>query len=196
MGIAYRALSLMPLQPGTELLRPSQNLPDHVTPDSPALDAMTDLAQVSAAGIGPDAGIAAAEDTMRHAGVRLLFVQDAEHPLLGLVTLTDIKGERPLRVQRELGVPHGEVRVRDIMTPAERFEVLSLNEVRAARIGDVVMTLKRTGRQHALVGERTPKGPVIRGIFSASRISRQLGVPLDTSGIAYTFAELEAALAH
>jgi hypothetical protein len=37
---------------------------------------------------------------------------------------------------------------------------------------------------------------VIRGIFSASRISRQLGVPLDTSGVAYTFAELEAALAH
>ncbi len=196
MGIAYRSLSLMPLQPGTELLRPSQSLPDHVTPDSPALDAMTDLSQVSAAGIGPDASIATAEETMRHAGVRLLFVQDAAHPLLGLVTLTDIKGERPLRVQRELGVPRGEVRVRDIMTPAERFEVLSLNEVRAARIGDVVMTLKRTGRQHALVGERTPKGPVIRGIFSASRISRQLGVPLDTSGIAYTFAELEAALAH
>ena len=196
MGIAYRALSLMSLQPGTELLRPSQSLPDHVTPDSPALDAMTDLAQVSAASIGPDANIATAEEHMRHAGVRLLFVQDAAHPLLGLVTLTDIKGERPLRVQRELGVPRDEVRVRDIMTPAERFEVLSLNEVRAARIGDIVQTLKRTGRQHALVGERTPQGPVIRGIFSASRISRALGVPLETSGIAYTFAELEVALSH
>jgi|SRR5690242_17903863 len=196
MGIAYRSLSPMPLQPGTELLRPSQSLPDHVTPDSPASEAMTDLAQVSAASIGPDAGIAAAEEQMRHAGVRLLFVQDATHPLLGLITLTDIKGERPLRVQRELGVPRQEVRVRDIMTQAERLEMLSMNEVRDARIGDIVQTLKRTGRQHALVGERTPRGPVIRGIFSASRISRQLGVPVETSGIAYTFAELEAALSH
>lgn len=196
MGIAYRSLSLMPLQPGSELLRPSQSLPDQVTPDSSALDAMTDLTRVSAASIGPDATIATAEEHMRHAGVRLLFVQDATHPLLGLVTLTDIKGERPLRVQRELGVPHNEVRVRDIMTPSARLEVLSLNEVRAARIGDVVQTLKRTGRQHALVGEPTPQGPVIRGIFSASRISRALGVPLETSGIAYTFAELEVALTH
>ena len=196
MGIAYHPLSRMPLQAGTQLLRPGHSLPEHVTPDSPAIDAMTDLARVSAASIGPDTSIAAAEEHMRHAGLRLLFVRDAGHPLLGLVTLTDIKGERPLRVQRELGVPRGEVRARDIMTPAERLEVLSMHEVRDARIGDIVQTLKRTGRQHALVGEHTPQGPVIRGIFSASHISRQLGVPVETSGIAYTFAELEAALRH
>jgi hypothetical protein len=86
--------------------------------------------------------------------------------------------------------------VRDIMTPAERLETLSIHDVTAARVGDIVQTLKRTGRQHALVAERTTQGPVIRGIFSASRISRQLGVPVETTGIAYTFAELEAALSH
>jgi CBS domain containing-hemolysin-like protein len=186
----------MPVQAGTDLLRPSQTLPEHVTADSPATDSMTDLARVTAATIEPEASIARAEEHMRHAEVRLLFVMDAAHRLLGLVTLTDIKGERPLRAQRELGLAHGEVRVRDIMTPAERLETLSMHDVSAARVGDIVQTLKRTGRQHALVAERTIQGPVIRGIFSASRISRQLGVPVETTGIAYTFAELEAALSH
>jgi ferric-dicitrate binding protein FerR (iron transport regulator) len=82
------------------------------------------------------------------------------------------------------------------MTPVGKLEAMSLREVEGARIGDVVETLKRTGRQHALVVERTPKGTAIRGIFSASRIGRQLGKPVETAGIAYTFAELEAALTH
>jgi hypothetical protein len=34
----------------------------------------------------------------------------------------------------------------------------------------------------------------IRGIFSASQIARQLGVPLQISELASTFAEIEQAL--
>jgi CBS domain-containing protein len=157
---------------------------------------MTDLARVAAATVGPDASLARAEEHMRHSGVRLLFVVDGGPDLLGLITLTDLKGGRPLEFQREMGVPISEIRVRDIMTPVGRLEAMSIREVAGARIGDVVETLKRTGRQHALVMEHTTAGPAIRGIFSASRIGRQLGKPIETAGIAYTFAELEAALGH
>lgn len=196
MSIAYRPLSLSLVQAGTGLLQPSQTLPDRLTPESPALDGMTDLSRVAAATIGPEASLPRAEETMRHSGVRLLFVVDARRDLMGLITLTDLKGGRPLQFQREMGVSPAEVRVRDIMTPVGRLEAISLHEVEGARIGDVVETLKRTGRQHALVMERTAAGPAIRGIFSASRIGRQLGKPVETSGIAYTFAELETALHH
>jgi CBS domain-containing protein len=196
MSVAYRSLPISLVHSGTDLMQPGHALPEQVTPESPALDAMTDLARIAAATIGPDATLARAEEHMRHSGVRLLFVVDLGHDLLGLITLTDIKGERPLRVQLDLGVPRDEVRVRDIMTPANRLEAMSLHDVQGARIGDVVETLKRTGRQHALVVERTPRGPAIRGVFSASRIGRQLGKPVETFGIAYTVAELEAALRH
>ena len=196
MSIPYRSLSLSLVRSGTDLLQPGHALPDHVTLESPALDAMTDLARVAAATIGPDATLGRAEEHMRHSGVRLLFVVDAAHELLGLITLTDLKGGRPLQCQRETGAAFGELRVRDIMTPAARLEAMSLHDVEGARIGDVVETLKRTGRQHALVVELGAAGPAIRGIFSASRIGRQLGKPVETAGIAYTFAELEAALSH
>jgi len=36
----------------------------------------------------------------------------------------------------------------------------------------------------------------LRGLFSTSRIAKQLGVELTTSDIARTFAEIEAALSH
>lgn len=196
MSIAFRSLSVSLVQSGTDLLQPRHALPERVTPESPALDSMTDLTRVAAATIGPDASLARAEEYMRHSGVRLLFVVDSARELCGLITLTDLKGSRPMQFQREMGVPLVDIRVRDIMTPVGRLEAMSLHDVEGARIGDVVETLKRTGRQHALVVERTPKGTAIRGIFSASRIGRQLGRPVETAGIAYTFAELEAALSH
>ena len=37
-------------------------------------------------------------------------------------------------------------------------------------------------------------GRRIRGLFSASQIARQLGLDLQTNGIARTFADIEAAL--
>jgi|SRR5215469_1715429 len=196
MSIPYRALSISLAPAGTSLTRPGQSLPDHATPESPATDAMTDLSRTAAATVEPDASLHRAEEIMKLAKVRLLFVEDAAHHLLGLITLRDIKGDRPVRYQNDIGVGYGEIRVADIMTPADRLETLSLREVLDARIGDIIQTLKRTGRQHALVLEKVGKGAVIRGIFSATRISRQLGMPIDTSGIAYTFAELEAALIH
>jgi CBS domain-containing protein len=65
--------------------------------------------------------------------------------------------------------------------------------VETARVGHVLETLRRAGRQHALVvdGERR-----VRGIFSISQIARQLGVALPAGGeVARTFSEIEAALA-
>jgi hypothetical protein len=59
-----------------------------------------------------------------------------------------------------------------------------------------VSTLKQSGRQHALVVERdSARRSVVRGVFSATQIARQLGVAIPTSEIARTFSEIEAQLA-
>jgi hypothetical protein len=68
--------------------------------------------------------------------------------------------------------------------------------VRAAKVGHIVATLQSTGRQHALVVEQDASGrQVVRGVFSATQVARQLGVAIPTSEIARTFAEIEAQLA-
>lgn len=196
MNTKFKILPLIMAPTETRLMHPTQILPERVTLNSPAIDVMTDLSRVAAATVDPNLPVDKAEERMKSARVRLLFVLSTRGDLLGLVTLNDLKGERPLRVQREMSVSHSEILVRDIMTPLERLEAITIEDVAQARVGDIIETLKRTGRQHALVLERTVHGPAIRGIFSARQIGRQLGMQIDTSGIAYTFAELEAALGH
>jgi len=87
--------------------------------------------------------------------------------------------------------------VRDIMTPCARLEVIDFANVCTAEVGHVVATLKRNGRQHALVAEKDDSGrQMIRGIFSAYQIAQQLDMTISTPQIATTFAEIEAAIAH
>ncbi len=196
MNGAFKILPITMATADTVLMRPSHILPQRVTLNSPAIDVMTDLSRISAACVDPNCPIENAEERMKNAGVRLLFVLNESGDLLGLITLNDIRGMRPLRFQQEMAVSRNQVLARDVMTPRDKLEALSMPDVAESRVGDIIETLKRTGRQHAIVVEHTPSGPAIRGIFSATSIGRQLGIPLNTLGVAWTFAELEAALTH
>jgi len=168
-----------------------------VTLDAPAIEVMTDLKRVQAISIGPDATLISAGKAMRRNNVRSLLVADEKRCILGVITSTDLLGERPMQFVRERGIRHEEVMVRDVMTPRERLEVIDMEDVRSAEVGHVIATLKRAGRQHALVAEEDDTGrQMVRGIFSISQISRQLGTPIQTHEIASTFAEIEAAIAH
>ena len=178
------------LQPPTKTVR--------VQAHSPATDVMTDLRQIAAVTTRSDATIGDARQAMIVHGVRALFVVDDERTLLGILTATDLLGERPLQIGQQRGLRHDEILVRLIMTPAERLEAMELEDVVRARVGDVVASLKLSGRQHALVTESAGgQGGtrIVRGIFSLTQIARQLGLPPQGEhDVARTFAELEAAI--
>jgi len=193
MDRQYRDLPIRELGPGAGLRRPQQPQPARVTLESPALEAMTDLARVSPATIRPQAPLEGANQFMITRGVRLLLVVDDHEKVLGLMSATDLLGERPVRVATERGLRREELTVGDIMIDAEHVDVLALAQVEAARVGHVVETLRRAGRQHALVVDAER---MVRGIFSLSQIARQLGVavPAAAGEVARTFAEIEAAI--
>ncbi len=162
--------------------------------DAPALASMTDLAHVPAATIEPTSTIDEANGAMIGRGVRLLFVIGSGGAIVGLVTANDILGEKPMRIVQARGLHHHEILTEDVMTPADRLEVLDLADVRRARLGDIVVTLRASGRQHALVVEQVDGRSRVRGIFSATQIARNLGVALQTPAIYKTFAEIETVL--
>jgi predicted transcriptional regulator len=167
-----------------------------VTLDDAALDVMTDLEKEKAITIGPTASMDTANRLMMASGVRLLLVTELDR-VLGLITATDILGEKPMQVLGQTpGRAYSEIVVQNIMSPAEEIEVLAFDAVRTARVGDVVTTLREAGRLHALVVAHSGSAatPVIRGIFSATQIGKQLGIRVDTTQPAKTFAELEAIL--
>ncbi len=193
----YAALPSSLSQPGSGFCQPSQSLPQRVDLDDAAGNVMTDLKQVSAVLIRPADGVDEAHRRMVQRGVRLLLVVDETRRVAGIITADDVLGEKPLQMIAERGCRHEDILVRDIMTPPHRLEVLHLSDVRSAKVGHIVATLKKSGRQHAVVVEVGHDGKqTVCGLFSATQIARQLGVALQTSEIAGTFVEIEAQLAH
>lgn len=166
--------------------------PGRVSLDDPAFSVMTDLREVSAATTRPDETIDAAQAVMIRRGVRLLFVLARDGSVAGVITTTDLLGEKPVRFMQSRGVAHADILVEDIMTPASMLEALSLLDVAQMRVGHIVATLKEAGRRHLLVSE--DNGRRVRGIFSASQVARQLGMEVQTFEVASSFAEIEAAL--
>lgn len=195
MRAAYPSLPSRPLQPGSGFCAPAQFLPERVTPDHPAVDVMTDLQRISAVVIRPVDTVDEARKRMVQRGVRLLLVLDHERKVTGLITATDILGEKPLKVIAQRGCKREDILVGDIMTPQERLEVLEMSDICGAKVGHILSTLKAAGRQHAMVTEQDAQGKMmVRGLFSSTQIARQLGVTIQTTEIARTFSEIELML--
>ena len=192
----YALLNSSLLQPGSGFCQPTQSMPQRVELEADAQAVMTDFKQVSAVLIRPSDGIDEANRRMIQRGVRLLLVADEDRKVAGIITATDILGEKPLQVIAERGGRRGDVVVRDIMTPQHRLEVLHMEDVRRAKVGHVVATLQKSGRQHAIVVEVDRNGlQTVRGLFSVTQIARQLGIAIQPSEVALTFSEIEALLA-
>lgn len=187
----YAPLALAPLAAGARIAQP--HAPGRVTLDDPAFAVMTDLREVSAATTMPEESIDTAHAVMIRRAVRLLFVLDHLGSVAGIITATDLLGEKPMRFMHSHGVTHSEVLVGNIMTPAPRLDALSLLDVAQMRVGHIVATLKAVRRQHLTVAE--DGGHRVRGLFSVSQVARQLGMELQTFEVAQTFAEIQAALA-
>jgi CBS-domain-containing membrane protein len=193
----YPPLPLTLLRAGSGYAQPAQVVPERVTLDDPALAVMTDLRALGAVIILSGDSVEEAHRRMIQRAVRLLLVVDQNREVVGVITATDILGEKPMQAVTQRGIRREELVVRDIMTPQDQLEAIDLEDVRASRVGHIVATLKQSGRQHAVVVERdAARGHVVRGLFSATQIARQLGVAIPTSEIARTFSEIEAQLAH
>ena len=187
----YSALRMSPLPAGARLAEPSP--PERVTLDDPAFAVMTDLRTVRAATTPPGELMWRAQAQMVERRVRLLFVVEREGAVVGVITATDLLGEKPMRFMQSRGVPHHEIQVADIMTPASLLEAIPLQDVAQMRVGHVVATHKAVRRQHLMVAE--DDGRRVRGLFSISQVARQLGVQLQQAmEVAQTFADVEAAL--
>lgn len=168
-----------------------------VTLSSPATAVMTDLTQARAATVHPDTGLAQAEATMVQQGVRMLFVVSHMPCVDGIVTAADVLGDKPAKRMQARQLRRQELCVADVMTPLADLDMVDLQALQDATVGDALATLARFGRPHLLVVEAaTPQGPArIRGVVSHSQIERQLGQLAPIHEVAQTFAEVEQALA-
>ena len=191
----YSELQSVSLKPGSGFARPVQNLPERVKLGDPALSVMTDLAKVSLVTTRAKTSMDKANAKMVRYGVRMLLVLDDNEELAGLLTATDILGEKPVHFLQNMGGTHDDIMVRDIMSTLRELTAMRMMDVEKARVGDIVASLKKVHRQHALVVSENPDGKqVVCGLFSITQIARQLGIAVQNLELASTFAEIENAV--
>jgi CBS-domain-containing membrane protein len=190
------ALPTFRLDHGISIAQAQPQTPSTVRLESPALQVMTDLTLVKAATTHPSTSLPQAEQVMIYQGVRMLFVVSDMPALEGLITTTDLHGDRAMRVVGERSVRHDELSVADVMTPLSALDAIDFERMGSATVGNVIATLKRFGRNHLLVVQaataQTPQR--VRGVISRAQIERQLGTPIDIAQIASSFSEIERAL--
>jgi CBS domain-containing protein len=185
------------LQAGTSIAQAEPWQTQTVTLDSPAVSVMTDLSRVKAATVHPSTQLRQAEQAMIYLGVRMLFVVSEMPAIEGLVTTTDLHGDRQVTLVHERGLRWDELCVADVMTALSGLDAIPFAAMRSASVGDLVATLQRFGRNHLLIVDAGDAGtqPRVRGVVSRSQIERQTGLSIDITPIATTFAEIERALA-
>jgi hypothetical protein len=91
---------------------------------------------------------------------------------------------------------HADILVRDIITILRELEALKIEDVQNAKIEQIVASLKKSHRQHALVVSEGADGKqAVCGLFSITQIGRQSGAQVQNFELARSFAEIQAVIA-
>ena len=170
-----KKLKFHPASAVTELEWPSEI---HATSlETPALHFFTDFREVKPLVIESSVSAVDVKNLMIKAHVRLKIVINERNEFLGIVSADDLS-DRLIMQKVSEGQNRTDISVADMMQPKHKLVALGYKELKAiTSIGDVIEALKDSGQQHCLVVDSEPEK--IRGIFSASDISRMLHLPID-----------------
>lgn len=168
------------------VITPDENY--EITLESPALDIFTDFKKTSPLVIEQCLDVVTAEDLMKKTHVRLKLVLD-HGEFVGTLAYEDLISEKVM--SRANHIHRADIMVSEVMTPKSCLKAIKFADVKRARIGDIVETLKNEGKQHFLVIDGDDYH--IRGIFSASDIARRLHVPINIDRLS-TFIDIYKAI--
>ncbi|MGI1669745.1 MAG: CBS domain-containing protein [Neptuniibacter sp.] len=159
---------------------------------SPAVDTLTDFTKVTPVMVQESMPIEDAIAHMKSQHVRLLFVIDSHQNFSGIVTAADLQGRKVMAFMQRDGVSRDQVQIRHIMLSKLHIRALTYAQIKDAKVGDIMLTLKGSGAQHVVVVDESTAGVMrVRGIISSSDISRCLKIGFDVMYEAKSFAEIE-----
>lgn len=190
--VHFTTLPLDDLDGVSGIVQPQSQAAQSVTLESSAALLVTDFSVSDPQTVSASNSVPEALDRMKQAGVRLLMVINAHGDFTGVINARElIGGRRVTLAMQQHRIQRDEVTVDMIQTPRAELHSLSYTRISHASVGDLVETLKSSGDQHLLITEPDEHGGSrLRGLISASDISRALGVDLNHPPEARTFASI------
>lgn len=168
-------LTLHPVSEAHDLVRPEQA--PRYSLDSNAMQFFTDFFLVEPIVISSSLSAIKARNTMIRTHVRLQLVTDDNAKFVGVISSQDLSEQSILSKSTLEHTMAAEFTVADFMQKKQNLLALSIDDIKNASIGDIVDFLKNNHQQHCLVIDPTMQQ--VRGIFSASDISRKLQLEID-----------------
>ena len=193
MSDDYAVLTHIPLHNGMSCRTPG-GLTPLVHASDPAISVMTDFRKVTPITIEPGLSIDTAIRKMKAVGVRLLLVPDRDDNIIGIISASDIQGERAFKLSHDTGLTRAQIRVEMLMVPLAEVMAMDMITVNDARVGHIINSLRKLERHHTLVVEEDQDTgeQVIRGLFSITHISKLLGHDVsDAEYAAHSLAEVQ-----
>lgn len=176
MSKSYEKLQQISVSEGLTTAHPPQ-LPELTHIDDAALDVLIDYQFQKAVTIDQHESIETALVEMKASDVHMLLVLNKEGKFIGLISSKSILGEKPYQIMQDRRIKHSEIQVCMMMLPLDDVLALNYDSLQHAKIGNLIETFKASKRHYAIVMQKNDASGemLIRGYFSASRISKSLG---------------------
>jgi CBS domain containing-hemolysin-like protein len=172
---SYHAIPTLRLNTHVTYTQPP-TLPELTHINDPALSIMVDFKYHEPPTISALKSLDQAKADMQAKHLPVLIVADEEKNVLGVITSEDILGEKPVKMSQDRRIPRSEIEVEMIMTPKSEIFAMDIDDLHHAKVGHIIQTLRET-KQHTLLViqiDQTAHQQIVRGLFSASLISKQL----------------------
>ncbi|MGJ3500677.1 hypothetical protein PsalN5692_01223 [Piscirickettsia salmonis] len=151
-------------------------LTEVVNLDTPAVEAFIDFKNNPPLSIFADAKLDDAIKEENYSVAHTLIVKNQDIKMLGLVSSRQLHGELPVRISQDRGTPRSNIPVNLVMFPIEELLCIDYKLITGARVGHIVDTLHNKRTPYLLVRDNE-KPHIIRGMFSAWQLSKQIGTP-------------------
>lgn len=144
--------------------------------NSSALQFLTDFKHVAPLTLHASTCAVEAKNIMLQSKEKMRFVVDHDNAFIGIITIHELSDVQFIRKTSE-GYKRQDIQVAEMMIARSQLTAFDYGELQDATIEDVVHALQDSGQHHCLVLDRDEHK--IRGILSASTISRKLQFPIN-----------------
>ncbi|MBR9727358.1 CBS domain-containing protein [Shewanella intestini] len=151
--------------------------PEHKFLDDSALEIFTDFDVARPIVIDASTTAMATIKIMEKTHAYMRIVIDKTDKFLGVVSQQELDQHNLMVKAKALGNTIDELLVTDIMISRDSIQAFDFEEIKTAKVKDVVRVLQETGRRHMLVIDQNLHH--IRGIIAASDLARKLNIPIE-----------------
>lgn len=192
---SYHPLATLHLANESQLMHPPSP-PEVIHQHDSALHVMLDFRYNQPVTVSANMSIDDALHELKNHNTPVLIVIDETGTVSGIITSEDIMGEKPVKLIQEGRMKRADIPVSMVMTPQKEIAAFDIEHLRHAKVGNIIQTLFHL-KQHTLLvikfDEHHTGKQIVRGLFSSSMISKQLGedITSELSEPAQSLAELQ-----